>query len=240
MAKGIYIIGTDTEVGKTVIAAGLLALLIHRGYRAAYFKPVSSGQTEDENGPHPADAFFIRQYSGFTEDERLISPFAYREAIAPHLAARLEGKPVSLKRIKENLYLLLKRYEVIIAEAAGGLAVPLNDEGLMQYDLIRELKFACMLVTRAGLGTINHTLLTLSFARKKHLPVTAIFINRFTGSPLELENLEIIRNMGGVEKVYTIPPLKKPSKKRLLQLFAHTLPPEEVDEILKPLPDAGR
>ncbi|MCX7981818.1 MAG: dethiobiotin synthase [Syntrophales bacterium] len=237
MTRGIYIIGTDTEVGKSVIAAGLMATLIQRGYRAAYFKPISSGQTQDENGFHPADAFFVRHISGFDEKEEIISPFAYYHAVAPHLAARWEQNPVSVPRIKNNLNYLKERYEIIIAEAAGGIAVPLNDHGLMQYELIRELRFSCALVTRAGLGTINHTLLTLSFASKEQLEVTSIFINQYTGAPLEVENIEVIRRWSNVENIYVVPALETLDRYSLINAFNNILNSKDLDNILKPLPD---
>lgn len=235
--RGIYIIGTDTEVGKTIVAAGLVSILIRRGCKASYFKPVSSGQIEDETGFHPADAFFVRRVSGLGEDEHIISPFAYREAVAPHLAARWEGKPVSIQKIKENLSLLKERYEIIIAEAAGGIAVPLNDHGLMQYHLIRELKFSCALVARAGLGTINHTLLTISFARQKQIEITSIFINQFTGSPLEVENVEVIRRLSEVSKIFLVPALKAPDSPLSYEIFENLIAPEEMEEILRPIAD---
>ena len=151
MAKGIYIIGTDTNVGKTVVSAGLMYLLLAEKYRSAYFKPVASGAVVVNGVIEAIDAVFVKAASGFIEKRENITPFVYKNEVAPHLAARLEQRPIDVDLIKDRLQYLKERYEWIIAEGAGGLAVPLNDEGYMQYDLIRELGFSCLLVARAGL-----------------------------------------------------------------------------------------
>ncbi len=236
MARGAYIIGTDTEVGKTVIAAGLMTLLLKRDYQAAYFKPVASGGIEDETGFHSADAYFVREISGFEEEESLITPFAFREATAPHLAARWEGKPISSATIRDACNIVKCRYDVVLAEAAGGLAVPLTDDGYMQYDLIKELGFPCILVARAGLGTINHTLLTLHLARAEGLPVTALFINQYTDTPLERENVEVLRRLSGIEALYKIPHVSTSNRSQLLPVFDTLLNLPALEALFKPLP----
>jgi len=236
MTRGAYIIGTDTEVGKTVVAAGLMAVLLKRGYNAGYFKPVASGGVEDETGFHAVDAYFVQVESGFVGEEALITPFAFREATAPHLAARLEGNPIVPDRIKEVCATVKSRYEIVIAEAAGGLAVPLTDEGYMQYELIRELGFPCILVARSGLGTINHTLLTLHLARAEGLNVTAIFINQYGDTLLERENAEVLKRLSGVDALYKVPPLSPPDHMHLLSVFDLLFNLPAVEAIIKPLP----
>jgi len=123
-----------------------------------------------------------------------------------------------------------------VAEAAGGLAVPLNEEGFMQYDLISELGFACLLVARAGLGTINHTLLTLHLARDKGLSITALFINQYQGLPLEVENVSVLRHLTGLKNIYVIPPLSALETEQILPVFDRCLTQDDLNSILKPLP----
>ncbi len=208
MPKGIFIIGTDTEVGKTVVSAGLMHLLIKNNYNAAYFKPVASGEVLLGGSYKSADASFIKTVAGFSEDEKNITPFSFKNAVAPHFAARLEGRIIDLAIIKNTLQNLKKRYELIIAEGAGGLAVPLNDKGFMQYDLIVELGFPCLLVSRTGLGTINHTLLTLRFAKSAGLVIKGIVMNGNGQSPVEIDNIETIKKLSGIAEIFTIPALK--------------------------------
>jgi dethiobiotin synthetase len=207
MSKGIYIIGTDTGVGKTVVSAGLMYLLLAEKHKSAYFKPVASGAVVSNGATEAIDTVFVRNASGFMEEPKNITPFVFKNGVAPHLAARLEQMPVDVDLIKDRLQYLKGRYEWIIAEGAGGLAVPLNDEGYMQYDLIRDLGFSCLLVARAGLGTINHTLLTIRFARSAGLKIKGIIINGGTGSLLERDNVATIAKLAGVPSVITLPAL---------------------------------
>jgi len=219
MSKGIFIIGTDTEVGKTVISAGLMYLLLENNYNAAYFKPVASGQILLNGYYQSMDASFVKTVSGFVEDQKNITPFSFKNAVAPHFAARLEGRSIELAVIKDSLLYLKNRYEFIIAEGAGGLAVPLNDHGFMQYDLIRELGFPCLLVCRTGLGTINHTLLTLRFAQSAGLTIKGIVMNGSGQTSPEIDNIETIRKLSGIAEIYTIPALTGVDTEKLQQGF---------------------
>ena len=207
MPKGIYIVGTDTEVGKTVVSAGLMHLMLAQKYRSSYFKPVASGAIVINGITEAIDAVFVRTASGFSEEPGNITPFVFKNEVAPYLAARLEQMPINVGVIKDRFQYLKGCYEWIIAEGAGGLAVPLNDEGYMQYDLIRELGFSCLLVANAGLGTINHTLLSVHFARSIGLKIKGIIINGSTRSLLERDNTETITRLAGVPAVITIPAL---------------------------------
>jgi len=207
MSKGIFVIGTDTEVGKTVVSAGLMHLLLSNKYKAAYFKPVASGEVMLGGVYQSTDASFIKTVSGFAEDQKNITPFSFKNAVAPHFASRLEGRSIDLAVIKDTMQYLKNSYEMIIAEGAGGLAVPLNDQGFMQYDLIRELGFSCLLVARTGLGTINHTLLTLRFAQSEGLKIKGIVLNGNGQTPVETDNIETIRKLSGIPAIFTVPAL---------------------------------
>jgi len=206
MSKGIFIIGTDTEVGKTVVSAGLMHLLLDK-YNAAYFKPVASGQILLGGSYQSTDASFVKTVSGFAENPKNITPFSFKNAVAPHFAARLEGRSIDVAIIKDTLQYLKSSYEMIIAEGVGGLAVPLNDQGFMQHDLIRELGFPCLLVARTGLGTINHTLLTLRFAQSAGLTIKGIVLNGHGKTPVETDNIETIRKLSDISAIFTVPAL---------------------------------
>ncbi|MEI6608560.1 MAG: dethiobiotin synthase [Deltaproteobacteria bacterium] len=207
MSKGIFIIGTDTEVGKTVVSAGLMHLLLGNKHKAAYFKPVASGEVLLNGSSQSTDASFVKAVSGFAEDPKNMTPFSFKNAVAPHFAARLEGRSIDLAVIQNTLQYLKNSYEMIIAEGAGGLAVPLNDQGFMQYDLIRELGFPCLLVCRTGLGTINHTLLTLRFAKSAGLAIKGIVMNGDRQTEAETDNIETVKKLSGIAAIFTIPAL---------------------------------
>jgi dethiobiotin synthetase len=234
MSRGIFIIGTDTEVGKTVVSAGLMHLLLGSNYKAVYFKPAASGEVLMGGVYQSIDAAFIKTVSGFTEEQKNITPFSFKNAVAPHFAARLEGRSIDLAVIKDSLQYLKNRYEFIIAEGAGGLAVPLNDQGLMQYDLIRELGFSCLLVAKTGLGTINHTLLTLRFAKSAGLKIKAIVMNGNRRTDIETDNIETIRKLSCIPAIFTIPALEGVDTEKLqpgniADVFENTI---DINEII--------
>ncbi len=205
LTRGIYIIGTDTGVGKTAVAAGMMHLLLKNHYRAAYFKPVASGVRVIDGVSVSTDAAFVSVVSGFAERQDRVTPFVFADAVAPHLAARMARRRIDRSVIKNSLDDLKSRYDVIVAEGAGGLAVPLDDEGAMQYDLIRELNFPCLLVARAGLGTINHTLLTLGFAKSVGLKIKGIIISGVGDTLIEQDNVATIKKLSGVHSIITLP-----------------------------------
>lgn len=205
LSRGIYIIGTDTDVGKTAVAAGLMYLLLKNQYHAAYFKPVASGVSVIGGVSVSTDAAFVSVVSGFAERQDRVTPFVFADAIAPHLAARMACRPIDRAVIRNSLNDLKSRYDMIVAEGAGGLSVPLDDEGAMQYDLIRELNFPCLLVARAGLGTINHTLLTLGFAKSVGLKIKGIIISAVGDTLIEQDNVATIKKLSGIETILTLP-----------------------------------
>jgi dethiobiotin synthetase len=193
MAKGLFIIGTDTGVGKTVVSAGLMYLLLKENYNAGYFKPIASGEIELESRFVPADARFVKTTSGYTEEDETITPVSFRPAVSPHLAAKKENRTIDFEGIRDMLRILKQKYEFILIEGCGGLAVPLTDQGYMLYHFIQELGLDCLLISRAGLGAINHTLLTLQFAENLGINVAGVFMNGYGGTEIERDNLDTLR-----------------------------------------------
>jgi len=181
--KGLFVTGTDTDVGKTVIAAGLTAALRRRGVRAVYFKPIQSGCPEEGGRLIPTDARFARDLAGLTEPLEVLTPVTLRLPLAPGVAAAQEGMPVDLGRVAASLRELAGRYDYFVVEGAGGLYVPLIDTSFLVLDLIRWLRLPLLVVARAGLGTINHTALTVMAARQAGIEVAGIILNRYPKAP---------------------------------------------------------
>lgn len=233
MSRGIFIIGTDTDAGKTVVAAGLMYLLLKSKHRAAYFKPVASGVTVIGDTAASSDAAFVSSISGYDEKPDRVTPFLFADAVAPHLAARLASRRIDPTVIQKSLNDLKNRYDIIVAEGAGGLAVPLNDEGYMQYDLIRELNFSCLLVARAGLGTINHTLLSLRFAKSVGLTIKGIIISGAGETLIEQDNIATIKKHSGLKAIFTLPAVtavdtEKRQSGNLRAVFEQCIPMDDV------------
>jgi dethiobiotin synthetase len=181
--RGVFITGTDTNVGKTWVAAGLTAALRQRGVKAVYFKPIQSGCPEEEGRLIPTDARLARTLAGLVEPLEVLSPICLRLPLAPGVAAAQAGVEVDPGRIAAGLKALAVRYEFLVVEGAGGLYVPLIDTHFLVLDLIRWLNLPLAVVAKSGLGTINHTVLTVKAAQAAGIQVAGIILNRYPEKP---------------------------------------------------------
>lgn len=207
MGKGIFITGTNTGVGKTLVAGGLAALLREMGVDVGVMKPVETGCLRQKAGLVPQDALFLKEMSGCHDELELVNPYALEHPLAPALAAEMEGLEIKLEVIKEAYHTLASRHELVLVEGAGGLLVPLTANCFMS-DLAKELgNLPLLVVTQALLGTINHTLLTLYYTRKEALTVLGIIINNTSPERGLAESLNpgALQRWGGVVLLGNIP-----------------------------------
>lgn len=181
MTKGIFITGTDTGVGKSVVAATLARLLRMKGINVGVMKPVTSGCREEDGRLVSDDAWLLCRAAGVSCSDD-VAPYLLREPLAPAEAAKLDGVRLDFARIRESYGRLAASHDFVIVEGAGGLMVPLAG-GLLVADLVRELELPLLVVARPGLGTINHTLLTCFSAQQMGLPVAGVIVNNFPASP---------------------------------------------------------
>jgi dethiobiotin synthetase len=181
MAKTVFITGTDTGVGKTVVAATLSRLLRKKGCNVGVMKPVTSGCREEEGRLVSDDALLLCRAAGITCSHD-VAPYLLRKAVAPAEAARLDGVRIDLSVIRSAFDRLADNYDVLIVEGAGGLMVPLAG-GLLVADLVKLLGVPLLVVARPDLGTINHTVLTCFAAQQMGLSVAGVIINRFPDTP---------------------------------------------------------
>jgi dethiobiotin synthetase len=204
---GVFITGTDTDVGKTWVAAGLTAALRQQGVRAVYFKPVQSGCPIAEGRLLPTDARFAQQLAELDEPLDLLTPITLRLPLAPGVAASEEGRDIDLAQVAQAIGELRQRYDFFVVEGAGGLYVPLVGASFLVLDLIRWLKLPLLVVARAGLGTINHTALTVMAARQAGLPVAGVVLNRASALPglAERTNPEVITAITGAPILAQVP-----------------------------------
>ncbi|HTF56182.1 MAG TPA: dethiobiotin synthase [Planctomycetota bacterium] len=169
--RSLLVTGTDTDVGKTFVAAGLAAALRRRGVDVGVMKPVATGRTDD--------ARILMAASGSGDPLELVNPVHLKAPLSPHLAAKLEGKRVDLRVIERAYRALIARHRVVIVEGAGGLLVPIRD-GFTFADLAKRLRLPLLIVARDTLGTINHTSLTVEAARARGLKILGIVVNRIS------------------------------------------------------------
>jgi dethiobiotin synthetase len=196
--RGLFVTGTDTGVGKTVVAAALAAALRADGVDVAAFKPAVTGLDEPGVGgsASPPDHELLAAVTGRRVDE--VAPHRFGPAVSPHLAAELEGitlDPAALVAAARGL-----RAEIVIAEGVGGLLVPLT-LGYTVRDLAVDLGWPVVVAARPGLGTINHSLLTVEAARAAGLDVRAVILTPWPAEPgvIEPSNFEAIVRLGGVD-----------------------------------------
>ena len=159
MNRGVFITGTDTGIGKTLVAATLLAALNENGCPSVGMKPIASGCMQTPQGWRNDDAECLIAHSAGTPDYCLVNPYAFAEPIAPHLAASDVNVEIRLDPIVGAFAALSTNADCIVVEGVGGWAVPLSPT-LMQADLVRALKLPVILVVGLRLGCINHTLLS--------------------------------------------------------------------------------
>jgi len=204
MNKGIFITGTDTGVGKTLVACGIARLLKSWGVNVGVMKPVASGDQED--------ARRLLRAAGIKEDLPLINPQFFRAPLAPSAAAALEGRRVRSEIIYKAYWQLSKKYDVMVVEGAGGVKVPLGESTYM-VDLIEALRLPALVVSRASLGTLNHTLLTLDALAAGKVPVFGVLFNGGTGktpaektSPEVLQDHTTVQVMGALRKQRSVSP----------------------------------
>lgn len=179
--RGIFVTGTDTGVGKTIVAATLARLLRMNGISVGVMKPVTSGCREENGRLVSDDALLLCQAAG-TELSDDVAPYRLREALAPADAARIDGVRIDFSAIKASFERLAATYQYVIVEGAGGLMVPLSG-GLLVADLARELELPLLVVARPGLGTINHTVLTCFSAQQLGLQVAGVIVNGMPDQP---------------------------------------------------------
>ena len=176
MGRGLFITGTDTGVGKTFVTAGILRSLNAMGYRSCPMKPVETGCSMRGGVLVPADAIKLLEASGLSEPIDTVNPYRFRHALAPSVAAEKDNAVISKRKIISVYNKLRKKYDFTVVEGAGGLMVPLYKKYLFM-DLIKEMDIPLIIVARPGLGTINHTLLTLKAARDEGIIVIGVIID---------------------------------------------------------------
>lgn len=181
MAKKIFIVGTSTDVGKTFVSALIVKKLRQSGANVAYYKPAMSGNQRDKQGNLiPGDALYVKETAFLEQPLQEMYSYAYETAVSPHLASKLEGRPIQLLELKQELQALSKEYDYITIEGAGGILCPIQAQPMVLLsDLIKCWDCACLLVADAGLGTLNMVGLTAFYMKKWNIAVKGIILNRF-------------------------------------------------------------
>jgi dethiobiotin synthetase len=196
--RGLFVTGTDTGVGKTVVAGAIAAALTAAGRRVAPYKPVLTGLDDPFEAAWPPDDVLVGAAAGVAATV----PHRFGPPVSPHLAAELAGTTIDFAALVDAARSAAANGDVLVAEGVGGLLVPLTAERSVR-DLAAALGLPVVVAARPGLGTINHTLLTLEAARAGGLEVAAVVLTPWPEEPsvVETSNRATIARLGGVEVV---------------------------------------
>lgn len=209
MPRGIFITGTDTGVGKTIVSAGLAMALKGRGIRVGVMKPVATGCMGENGRLVSIDAVYLFE-AAENEYAPLTSPVRFRNPVAPSIASIYEQREVNLDTIRKAYKELQKYYDFLIVEGIGGILVPIKKNYLVA-NLIREMALPLVIVSHVSLGAINHTLLTVDSALMRGFPIKGIIFNRaplVNYSLAELTNPRVIHELTGLPVLGTLPDLE--------------------------------
>lgn len=206
--RGLFVTGTDTDVGKTIVTGALAAALRAEDLNVGIWKPVQSGALL---GSGETDAERLLQYSGIHERAEDVASFTFQAPLTPMLAAKQDGVTITLQEIIAAGQPLIHRYESILIEGAGGVAVPLTEDSLV-VDLISELRIPALIVARSGLGTINHTLLTVTYLQQHGVPIVGFILNDDDSKEMYNDssaatNAELIERYCGISFLGRVPRL---------------------------------
>ena len=197
--RGLFVTGTDTGVGKSIVAAAVCAALVARGERVAAFKPVVTGLAEPD-GDFPPDHELLAGAAGGGQPPAEVAPYSYDPPLSPHLAAELADETIEPARLVATARALAADADVLIAEGVGGLLVPITP-GYLVRDLARDLSLPLIVAARTGLGTINHTLLTVEAARAVGLDVAGVVMTPWPAEPERIDR----SNRATVERLASVP-----------------------------------
>ena len=199
--RGVFVTGTDTGVGKTVLAASVCAALAARGEPVAAFKPVVTG-LDDEPGEFGHDHELLASAANAGQAPEDVAPYLFGAPLSPHFAAELAGERIEPARLLEAA----RAHDLLVCEGVGGLLVPITI-GYLVRDLAIDLELPVLVAARTGLGTINHTLLTVEAARAAGLNVAGVVMTPWPADPAPIEhsNRETIERLSGVQ-VSGLPP----------------------------------
>lgn len=199
--KDFFVIGTDTDVGKTYVSTLLYKAL--RKHNFQYYKPIQSGCFLRDNKLTAPDVDFLTKFVDIPYDDSMVT-YTLKEEVSPHLASEMEGTVIEIESIKKHYEELKKQYSNIIVEGAGGLYVPLIRDKFYIYDLIKMWNLPVVLVCGTKVGSINHTMLTLNALKTMGIKLEGLVFNNYKGQFFEDDNIKVILELSKVKNYLII------------------------------------
>lgn len=204
MNKGYFVTATGTDVGKTFVTALLVKKWRDSGIDAGYYKAALSGAEFRDGKWVAGDADYVKRIANLPDTQEQLVSYVYKEAVSPHLAARKEGNPVELAKVKADFEAACARHEFIFAEGSGGIICPIRYDAqkIFLEDIIKTVNLPILVVTTAALGSINACVLTVEYARSRCLDIRGLIVNRYGSSgnlEMEDDNIRMMQDLTGLE-----------------------------------------
>ena len=199
--KDFFVIGTDTDVGKTYVSTLLYKAL--RKHNFQYYKPIQSGCFLRDSKLTAPDVDFLTKFVEIPYDDSMVT-YTLKEEVSPHLASEMEGTVIEIENVKKHFENLKKKYSNIIVEGAGGLYVPLIRDKFYIYDLIKMWNLPVVLVCGTRVGSINHTMLTLNALNTMGIKLEGLVFNNYKGQFFEDDNIKVILELSNVKNYLII------------------------------------
>ena len=225
MSKKIFITATGTDIGKTFVTALIVKKLKESGYNAGYYKAALSGAEITEDGLIPGDACYVKRIANINENIDNLVSYVYKEAVSPHLASQIEGNPVEMKKVVEDFNNASSKYDYLAMEGSGGIVCPIryDHKKILLEDIIKELGLSTLIIADAGLGTINHVVLTVEYLKNRNILIKGIILNNYNENNLfHKDNKKIIE---AITKIPVIAVVKENDKElnvdinKLLEIY---------------------
>jgi dethiobiotin synthetase len=213
MNQGIFITGTDTGIGKTLVAGGLALAMGEHGIDTGVMKPIATGCVRRGKELVSKDTTFLIHASGVTDSPSLITPYRFKTPASPYWAAFLERRKIQVDHILKAFQRLSRNHEILLVEGIGGLLVPITRR-LLVIDLVKSLGLPILIVARPSLGTINHSLLSIRQAQTSNVPILGLLYNdahKRRTSPADQANPSLISLFSHTKHLGTVPHLKRVS-----------------------------
>ena len=212
MAKGIFVTGTGTDVGKTYVTALIVKKLADAGIHAGYYKAALSGAESIEeirkrntminNVIHKLRySMEMKTATIVTQEDSSLLSYLYQNAVSPHLAARIEGNPVDTETVKADFDRVKKEFDYVTVEGSGGIVCPIRwdeEHEILLEDIVKMLHLNTLVIADAGLGTINAVVLTVEYVRNHGMDVKGIILNHYSGGAMQEDNEKMIERLTGV------------------------------------------
>ena len=193
MNKALFITATDTGIGKTFIAAGLGYVAKAKGLSVGVSKPISCGGIED--------AEFFKNKLKLKDSIDAINPVKFKLPLSPYAAMKKEKKKIDTAKIKRSIRDLIRERDIVLVEGLGGAMAPIKNDYYVA-DMIKDLNISCLVIARAGLGTINHTLMTIAELKKRKIKIMGIILNGFDNKEIsQRSNAQVIEELSGIKVI---------------------------------------